>query len=76
MRFKFPSDKKSDYRGDAHVEFVKPILMAAVVIGVFGFVVGLGAWAVSNVWPVLIIVALGGGGAYLYARNKKAKNAV
>lgn len=50
--------------------------MAAVVIGVFGFVVGLGAWAVSNVWPVLIIVALGGGGAYLYARNKKAKNAV
>lgn len=55
---------------------IKGIVIAAAVIFVIGVVLGLGAWAIANVWPVAIVIVLGGGGAYLYARSKRVKNTV
>lgn len=55
---------------------IKHIAVGLAVLFAGGVVLGFGAWAIANVWPALIIVGLGGGGAYLYNRNKRVKNTV
>ena len=50
--------------------------IAVATIFVVGIVLGTLGWAIANVWPILIVIVLGGGGAFLYIRNKRAKNAV
>ena len=55
---------------------IKSFVIAAAFLFAVGVVLGLGTWAVVNVWPVVLLIVLGGGGAFLYARQKRAKNTV
>ena len=50
--------------------------IAVATIFVVGIVLGTFAWAVANVWPILIVLVLGGGGAAFYIRRKRAQNTV
>jgi hypothetical protein len=55
---------------------IKAFVIAAAFLFVAGVVLGLGAWAIVNVWPIVLIVLVGGGGTALYIRQKRAKNTV